>query len=195
MKIALFASGNGSNFAAMLAAIETGHLSAEIGILVCDQPEAVVVERAKANNIETFVFKARQYKDKATFETKIIEQLQQHEIELVVLAGYMRLIGPTLLTAYEGKIINIHPSLLPAYAGKDAIERAYAAGEKEIGITIHYVDAGMDTGEPIAQFKVARTEGDTLESLEARLHQTEHVYYPQIVQQLIEKMEGTVKDK
>ncbi|EUJ40562.1 phosphoribosylglycinamide formyltransferase [Brochothrix campestris] len=191
MKLAIFASGNGSNFAALLRASQTGALAGEIALLVCDRAEALVIERAKSQGIATLVFNPRAFETKAAFEKMIAQRLVELTIELVVLAGYMRLIGPTLLAAYEGRIINLHPSLLPLYPGKAAIEQAYNAGDAQTGITIHYVDAGMDTGRPIAQFKVPRLKTDTLDQLEERIHQAEYKHYPAVIQALIQS-KGTV---
>jgi phosphoribosylglycinamide formyltransferase-1 len=147
---------------------------AEVALLVTDKPAAYAVERAARLNIPVFSFEPKAYPDKAAFETEIVKQLKQNEIELVVLAGYMRLVGPVLLAEYEGRIINLHPSLLPAFPGKDAVGQALAYGVKVTGATVHFVDAGLDSGPIIAQVPVEVEQTDTADSLAARIHQVEH---------------------
>jgi len=185
-RIAVFASGNGSNFQALVNSVKKAELQADIVLLVCDRPEAYVIERAEKEQIPSFVFRPKDYASKAEFETEILKQLHDYKIEFIVLAGYMRLIGPTLLRAYKGRIVNIHPSLLPAFPGKDAIGQAYRAGVKVTGVTIHYVDEGMDTGPIIAQRAIEIHDGETLESIEARIHQVEHQFYPEVLGKLFQ---------
>lgn len=184
-KIALFASGNGTNFQAIVDAVKEGTLKAHISLLVCDRPDAYVIERAKKANIPYFAFRAKDYSGKEEYESIILEKLKEKNIEFIVLAGYMRLIGPTLLKEYEGKIVNIHPSLLPAFPGKDAIGQAFEAGVKVSGVTIHYVDEGMDTGPIIAQKAIEIDENDTRESFEEKIHAIEHELYPKVIQKLL----------
>jgi phosphoribosylglycinamide formyltransferase-1 len=185
-RIAVFASGSGSNFEAIVHAARSERLpDVEVALLVCDKPGAKVLERAERLGVETFVFDPKAYPDKAAFETEIVGQLQQKEISLVVLAGYMRLVGEVLLSAYEGKIINLHPSLLPAFPGKDAVGQALAYGVKITGVTVHFVDAGLDTGPIIAQLPVAVEQDDTAEALSARIHQVEHQLLVDVIGQII----------
>lgn len=186
-KIAVFASGNGSNFQAILDQIKLGAIDSEIGLLVCDKPHAGVVERAKSAEIPVFCFVPKEYETKADFEREILAALQEHQIDLVILAGYMRLIGSTLLEAYQNKIVNIHPSLLPAFPGKDAIGQAFEAGVKVTGVTVHFVDAGMDTGPIIAQEAIEITEKDTIEMVAEKIHQIEHSLYPKVIKELVSK--------
>jgi formyltetrahydrofolate-dependent phosphoribosylglycinamide formyltransferase len=191
--IAVFASGNGSNFQAIVEAVKGERLDAEIKLLVCDQPGAYVVERAKQAGIDYFEFRAKDYPDKQGFEGELLSKLKELQVEWVVLAGYMRIIGPTLLSAYEGRIINIHPSLLPAFPGKDAIGQALAAKVNVSGVTVHYVDEGMDTGPIIAQETVELTENDTDESFQKKIHQVEHQLYPAVLQMLFSSSRGSEK--
>jgi phosphoribosylglycinamide formyltransferase 1 len=184
--IAIFASGSGTNFQAIVDAAKNGIVPARVALLVCDKPGAKVIERAERERIPTFVFSPKDYDSKAEFEQAILAELRKREIEFIALAGYMRLIGPTLLDAYEGKIVNIHPSLLPSFPGKDAIGQAYRAGVKVTGVTIHYVDEGMDTGPIIAQRAIAIHEGESLAQLEARIHKVEHELYPAVLKTLLE---------
>lgn len=183
--IAVFASGSGSNFQALAEAVETGGVQANITLLVCDRPKARVVERAREHNIPAFVFSPKDYKSKTDFEQDIVSELKKHKVEFIALAGYMRLIGETLLSEFAGRIVNIHPSLLPSFPGKDAVEQALEAGVKVSGVTIHYVDEGMDTGKIIAQREVPVCDNDDHESLQQRIQAVEHELYPQTVAKLL----------
>ncbi|ANU24019.1 phosphoribosylglycinamide formyltransferase [Planococcus donghaensis] len=185
-KIAVFASGNGSNFQAIVDAIAANKLAAEIMLVVADKPKAFVLERAKKSGVASFSFVPSEYESKELYEEMLKEKLQKLGVEWIVLAGYMRLIGPVLLRAYENRIVNIHPSVLPAFPGKDAIGQTLAAGAENAGVTVHYVDAGMDTGSIIAQqsFPVL---GRGREEVEHQIHQIEHELYPATLQQLFDR--------
>lgn len=184
-KIAVFASGNGSNFQALVEAEKMGKLDAKISLLICDQPEAYVLKRASAERIPFLCVSPKCYSSKISYEQALLEQLNRESIDFILLAGYMRLIGPTLLQAYPRRIINIHPSLLPAFPGKDAVDQAVKAGVKVTGLTIHYVDEGLDTGQIIAQRAVEIETGDTRESIQKSIQLAEHQVYPAVVQQLL----------
>lgn len=185
-KIAIFASGSGSNFQAIVDAVKRGQIKADICLLVCDKEKAYAIKRAKNENIPTFVFNAKEYMSKEDYELDILHRLREHEIDFIILAGYMRLIGPTLLGEFEGKIINIHPSILPAFPGKDAIGQALEARVKVSGVTIHFVDAGMDTGPIIAQKSIDISEDETRASLQKKIHEIEHQLYPSTIQKLLQ---------
>lgn len=184
-KIAVFASGSGSNFQALAVSAQAGSLNAEICLLVCDKPGAFAVERAEMLGIPALVLSPKVFPSKEAYEAEILQSLIALDVELVVLAGYMRLIGPTLLQAFEGKIVNIHPSLLPAFPGKDAIGQALAAGVKTTGVTIHFVDEGMDTGPAIASAAVKVSDGETRESLQKKIQRVEHSLYPEVLEKLL----------
>lgn len=184
-KIAVFASGSGSNFQAIIDVIQAGELDADISLLVCDKPGAFAIERANAAKIPSFVFTAKEYPSKDHYEEEILAQLKAYDVEFIVLAGYMRLIGSKLLAAYKGRIVNVHPSLLPAFPGKDAIGQALAAKVKWSGITIHFVDEGMDTGPIIIQERVRLDENETRESLQQKIQKSEHKLYPSVLQMLL----------
>lgn len=184
-KIAVFASGSGSNFQAIIDVIQAGKLDADISLLVCDKPGAFAIERANAAKIPSFVFTAKEYPSKDHYEEEILAQLKAYDVEFIVLAGYMRLIGSKLLAAYKGRIVNVHPSLLPAFPGKDAIGQALAAKVKWSGITIHFVDEGMDTGPIIIQERVRLDENETRESLQQKIQKSEHKLYPSVLQMLL----------
>ena len=185
MKIAVFASGSGSNFAAIMKSIRQGHLQGvEVGLLVCDRPGAYVEERANAESVPVLSIRPKDFKDKADYEQAILEQLHEKKIDFIVLAGYMRLIGSTMLHAFEGRMINLHPSLLPAFQGKDAIGQALAYGVKVTGVTVHFVDEGMDTGPIIAQRVVWIEENETRETLTAKIQEQEHLLLSEVIGQI-----------
>jgi phosphoribosylglycinamide formyltransferase, formyltetrahydrofolate-dependent len=190
VKVAVFASGNGSNFEAIAGSDELKRLGLEIELLVCDQPNAHVIKRAEKYHIPVFVNQLADYANRGEYEQAIIDKLKPLEIEYILLAGYMRVVTPVLLGEYPNHIINIHPSLLPKYSGLEAIERAYAANDAVTGVTIHYIDEGVDTGPVIKQMKVVRLSKDTEASLEARIHQTEHQMYRTVVRDLLIKIMG-----
>ncbi|MBD7965125.1 phosphoribosylglycinamide formyltransferase [Fictibacillus norfolkensis] len=186
-KIAVFASGSGSNFQAIVDAVEAGELQADIELLVCDKPGAKVVDRARHFDIPTYSFMPQTFASKADFEKEIVSELQSYGVEFIVLAGYMRLVGEVLLKAYEGRIINIHPSYLPAFPGKDAVGQALKANVAETGVTVHYVDSGMDTGPIIEQVRIPVLPGDTEDTLQQRIQKAEHQLYPAIINKLLQK--------
>jgi phosphoribosylglycinamide formyltransferase-1 len=183
--LAIFASGSGSNFQSIVDSVKTGSLQANVKLLVCDKREAKVIERAQEEGIRAIVLSPKDYPSKKEYEEAILVELKKHEIDWLVLAGYMRLIGETLLHAFQGRIINIHPSLLPAFQGKDAIGQAFHANVKITGVTVHFVDEGMDTGPIIEQEAVRIEENDTYESLHKKIQQIEHVLYPKTIQALV----------
>jgi phosphoribosylglycinamide formyltransferase-1 len=184
-KIAVFASGNGSNFQAIIDEIAKGSLHAEIASLITDKPDCLAVKRAQNHNIPVFSFASKNYASKEEYEKEIAFSLIEKNVSLIVLAGYMRLIGEVLLKAFPNRIINIHPALLPAFSGKNGIQQAYNYGVKVYGVTVHYVDAGMDTGKIIAQesFKAEGTE--TLQEIEQKIHAIEHQLYSQIIRKIL----------
>lgn len=139
-RIAVFASGQGSNFQNLLDASRAGTLGADIVLLVCDKPQAPVVERARKAGVDCFLFQPKDYARREDYEAEVAAELDKRQIDLVVLAGYMRLLTPVLVEPYAGKMINIHPSLLPAFPGKNAIGQAWDYGVKVTGITVHLVD-------------------------------------------------------
>ncbi len=183
-RIAIFASGNGSNFEAIARACADGLIDAEVALCVTDRPGAYVVERAARYGVPVVEFRPKDYASKADFETMLLGHLRAKEIELICLAGYMRIIGDVLLEAYGGRIINIHPSLLPAFRGADAIGQAMDYGVKIYGVTIHYVDSSLDGGKIIAQAAV-EYHGTDRDELEKMIHAQEHILYPSTVAALL----------
>lgn len=188
-RIAVFASGNGSNLQALIDAIGQGKLRAEIKLVVSDRPDCHALQRARSAGIAVLAFEPADFRDKAHYEGVIAEELAKSRVEYLVLAGYMRLIGSTLLQLYPRRIINIHPSLLPHFPGKDAIGRALAAGAAETGVTVHYVDEGIDTGPVIAQERIAVVPGEGRADLDQKIHAVEHRLYPQVLRQIFQEEE------
>lgn len=184
-RLAVFASGSGSNLQVLLDKANANDLGgATIALVVCDKPEAKAVERAKQAGVPCLALVPREFPDKRAYEERILQELEHRGIDWIVLAGYMRLCGSTLLQAYGGRIINLHPSLLPAFPGKDAIGQAFDYGVKYTGVTVHFVDEGMDTGPIIAQEPVRIYNDDTKEELASRIHEVEHRLLPQVVTEL-----------
>lgn len=182
MRIAVFASGNGSNFQAIVEAAQSGELNATVALLVCDKPQAKVVERARQASVPVFVFQPKEYAAREDYEREILHALLAHDVELIVLAGYMRLITPVLVEPWYGRMINIHPALLPAFPGVNGIGQALAYGVKITGVTVHFVDGGMDSGPIIAQQAVEVLDGDDEVSLAARIHAAEHQLLVHVLQ-------------
>lgn len=188
INIAIFASGTGSNFLAIHNAILNKELDCNLSLVVSDRPKSKAIENSRLRNLETFSFIPKKYESKEAYETEILKQLEDKNIDLIVLAGYMRLIGPTILNKYENKILNIHPSLLPLYKGKDAVGQALLDNATETGVTVHYVDSGMDTGSVIMQEALEIYPNETRESLESRIHKIEHKLYVKVIKKVIEEM-------
>ena len=185
-KIAVFASGYGSNFEVIARAAEAGEIPAEVVLLVCDKAEARACQIAEQMNIPMFVFSAKEYASKAEYEAAIVERCKQAEVELICLAGYMRIVGETLLNAYNGLIINLHPALLPSFKGAKAIEQAFEYGVKIFGATIHYVDVSLDGGKIIAQ-RAVEYDGHSLEEITAMVHKVEHQLYIETIKKILDK--------
>lgn len=175
MKIAVFASGSGSNFQVIAEQFP-------VEFVFSDHRDAYVLDRAKTLGVKAYAFELKEFENKVAYEQALIDLLDKHEIDLVCLAGYMKIVGPTLLTAYEGKMINIHPAYLPEFPGAHGIEDAWQAGVDQSGVTIHWVDSGVDTGKIIKQVRVPRFEKDTRESFEERIHDAEYQLYPEVLE-------------
>ncbi len=193
MNIAVFASGRGTNFSSIARAAKKGLIKAQIALLVCDNPKAGVILRAKRAGIRTVLIKREDFADKYKFEGKISEVIKENNIELIVLAGFMRMLSPDFVVKYRNKIINVHPALLPAFKGTQAIKDAFDYGVKVTGVTVHFVDELMDSGPVILQQAVKIEETDTLHTLEQKIHKIEHKLYPQAIQLYVEgklKLEG-----
>lgn len=173
-KTGIFASGTGTNFEALADSDEIKSL-AHMEVMVCDRPGAKVIEKAEKRNIETFVFNPKEYENKKAYEKEILDKVK--DLDYIFLAGYMRILSGYFLENFPGKVINIHPSLLPKYKGIESIKRAYEAGEKYIGVTIHYVNEEIDGGEILAQDKFRVDYEMNLDQVEDEVHKIEHKLY------------------
>ncbi|RJX27288.1 MAG: phosphoribosylglycinamide formyltransferase [Acholeplasma sp.] len=189
-KIAIFASGTGSNFKKIHENIKQGLLPAHLVYFVSDQPNAPSVMYAKESGIPSFTFDPKDYATKKSYEKEILTRLIQAKVDLIILAGYMRKIGPTLLESYLGKIINIHPSLLPLFKGKEAIKQAWDAKVSETGVTVHFVDEELDHGKIIMQTKI-KVNHASLEELTEAVHQVEHQLYTKAIHFILEESDET----
>jgi phosphoribosylglycinamide formyltransferase-1 len=189
LRLGVLGSGKGSNFRAIADAIARGELDAEVAVVISDVAEAGILTLARERGFRAEYLAPGKFRTKLEpeAEQKLVELLREARADLVVLAGYMRMIKAPLLEAFPHRIINIHPSLLPAFPGLEAWTQAVTAGAKESGCTVHYVDSGMDTGAVIAQAKVAVLPNDTPETLHARIQVEEHKLYPAVIAQLAAK--------
>ena len=176
-KIAVFASGNGSNFQVIAEQFP-------VEFVFSDHRDAYVLERAEKLGVLSYAFELKEFENKADYEGAIVELLDEHQMDLVCLAGYMKIVGASLLADYEGRIISFHPAYLPEFPGAHGIEDAWNAGVDQSGVTIHWVDSGVDTGKVVKQVRVPRLEGDTLDSFEARIHEAEYKLYPEVLDSL-----------
>jgi phosphoribosylglycinamide formyltransferase-1 len=174
MNIGVLISGRGSNLGAILSAIDEGTLPARVALVVSNKPDAAGLGRAASAGIPTRVVPHGDYPDRAAFDAALVAVLREAAVDVVVLAGFMRLLTPVFLDAFLDRVVNIHPALLPAFPGVDAQAQALAYGVRVTGCTVHFVDAGTDTGPVIAQAAVPIFEGDDRESLAARILPREH---------------------
>lgn len=182
MRLALMASGAGSNVEVLLSEKQAGNLpSVDWVLLGCDRPNAPVIQKAESHSLKTWVHPPSEFANKIQYEKSLHLVLSEHKVDGVVLAGYMRLIGPTLLEHWEGRIINLHPSLLPSFPGQQSIYDALQHRVKLTGCTVHFVDEGVDTGPIIAQESVPIFSADTPETLAKRIHVAEHSLLPKTV--------------
>ncbi len=178
LKLGVLASGRGSNFQSIIDSIESGYLQAEIKVLITDNPEAYAIERARKHGIEHLVMLPKDYSSKDAYYQAIAEELKKREVELVILAGFMRVVKKPLIDAYPMRIMNIHPALLPSFPGLHGQRQAVDYGVKVSGCTVHFVDEGVDTGPIIIQAAVPVYDDDTEESLSERILRQEHRIFP-----------------
>lgn len=189
-RLAVLGSGKGSNFVAIQEAIIAGKLDAQIVLIASDLPDAIILSKAAAFGLPTATLPPSPFRTKLSPEGEValVELLQKHAVEWVILAGYMRVVKEPLLSAFSNRIINIHPSLLPAFKGLRAWEQALTAGVPETGCTVHFVNRDIDAGEIIAQCRVPILPGDTPETLHARIQIAEHELYPSALAKVFRRM-------
>jgi phosphoribosylglycinamide formyltransferase-1 len=178
MRVGVLASGSGSNLQAILDACAAGRVGAEVAVVICNLPGAKALERARDAGVPAVTLPHRQFASREAYDEELVATLRRHRVDLVCLAGFMRLITPVLLREFQNKILNIHPSLLPAFPGMHAVRQAIAAGVRVAGCTVHVVDEGTDTGPILVQAAVPVLDGDTEETLAARILVQEHRCYP-----------------
>jgi len=186
LKIAILLSGRGSNMQAIHRAIKEGRLDAKITAILSDQPEAAGLAYAQAEGILTHVVERQKGEDREAYDRRLIAKIDEGSAQLVVLAGFMRLLSPAFIRHFPKRIVNIHPSLLPAFPGLHAQRQALEAGVHFSGCTVHFVDEGCDTGPIIDQRVVGVLREDTEESLSARILEQEHQLYPDCLQKIAE---------
>lgn len=181
LNLAVLVSGGGTNLQAIIDSIEAGTLNARISVVICSRGDAFAIERAKERGIPTEVVTKKEYPDKAAFDRRLAEILNTHGVELIALAGFMRILTPDFIRAFHGRIMNIHPSLLPAFPGLNVQKKAIEYGARFSGATVHFVDEGVDTGPIIIQAVVPILPGDTPEVLSERILKEEHRIYPEAI--------------
>ncbi len=186
LNIAVFASGRGSNFQSIIDSIKAGEIPAEIKILVSDTQTAGALKRAEREDIENIYINPDHFETKKDYEEELLSILEGVNTDLVVLAGYMRILSPLFVKHFKNRIVNIHPSLLPAFRGLDAQKQALDYGVKHSGCTVHFVDQGMDTGPIIMQAVVPVKQDDSADDLAARILKEEHRIYPESIKLIAE---------
>lgn len=179
MNAVVFASGSGTNFEALMEAQKEGKLDVDIQALFCDRPEAYALKRAENWNIPSKCIELKNCENKADYEKQIIRWISQFSPEMIILSGYMKIVSKTLLNVFDGRIVNLHPALLPEFPGAHAIQDAYEAGVPVTGVTVHFIDEGVDTGPVIVQKAVPVPQGCSLDELEAAVHAAEYATFYQ----------------
>ncbi|UCD15765.1 MAG: phosphoribosylglycinamide formyltransferase [Candidatus Omnitrophota bacterium] len=187
MNLAVLASGKGTNFASIAAAVKKGYIKANLKVLLVDKKDAPARGRAKKFGVKDIFINPGDYKSRLTYDKALVKILKKEKVDLVILAGFMRVLTPYFVKSFKDKIINIHPAMLPAFRGVDAIERAFKYGSKFTGVTIHFVDDKVDHGPVIMQEPIKITQALTLKELEAKVHKLEHKLYPLVVKLFVEK--------
>ena len=188
MRLAVFCSGNGSNFQAILDAVSKKKLKASIALMVCDDPKAYAIQRAARGGVPIAALSPKLFKDRVSYEKFLVQLLKNQNVDLIVLAGFMRILTPYFIRAYKNRVVNIHPSYLPAFKGAHAILDAFDAEVATTGVTVHIVTAKVDAGPILMQEKVPVRNSDTLATLEARIHKVEHKLYPKAIQKYLRRL-------
>ena len=185
MRVAIFASGNGTNFEVLTKHFQAGDIPGELALLFCNHPDAPVMKRAERLGVPAVSFTVKSCGGKQAYEEKVLSVLKERKIDVIALAGYLRVVGPTILDHYDHRIVNLHPAWLPEYPGLDSIARAFNDHRDQTGVTIHYIDSGLDSGPIIAQQHVPIMPDDTVDTLESRVHSVEHTLYPEVLQHVL----------
>ena len=186
MNIAVLVSGSGTNLQAIIDAVKSGYIKADIALILGDNKKAYALERAKKAGIEALFLDPGSFGSKIDFDKEIVKNLKKRAVELVVLAGYMRLLTPYFVKEYKDRIMNIHPALLPSFKGLDGVKDAFAYGVKVTGPTVHFITEKVDSGPIITQAPVEVEDGDTEDSLREKVHKEEHKIYPKAIKDFVE---------
>ena len=189
LKLAVLVSGNGSNLQSIIDHITQKKLNlATLAVVISNRKSAYALERAKIHNIPMHILLPSAFATPLDYDKALLKILNSYHVDLVVLAGYLKLCSSLFVKAYPKRILNIHPSLLPQFPGLHSIEKAHQSGLKKTGVTVHFVDEGMDTGDIILQESLDIQEGESLESLTNRIHSIEHKLYPRAIQKVIQEI-------
>jgi len=181
LKIGVLASGSGTNLQAIIDATKRGEINAQVVCVVSDNGDAFALERARAAGIPNTFIERKKFKSRTDYETKIVSELKKHDVELLCLAGYMRIVGKDILSSFSNRVLNIHPALLPSFPGLDGQGQAFEYGVKIAGCTVHFVDEKVDHGPIICQEVVNVAEDDTEETLKKKILEKEHILYPRSI--------------
>jgi len=184
-RLALFVSGHGTNMENLIRRIQKKEIGCEAALVVSDNPKAAAIEKAKRLGVEVFLIERERFPSKEAFEAVILHELDKRKIDLIALAGFMKILSPAFVRRWRWRMINIHPALLPAFPGAHAIRDAFDAKAKETGVTVHFVDEGIDTGPVILQCRFQVNPEDTLESLEDKIHKVEYELYPEALRKVL----------
>ena len=186
LRFGILISGSGSNLQAILDACDTGAIAGEVAVVISDKRDAYGLERARKAEVAAVHIDPKAFADRVAYDHAVRMALDEHDVDYVVMAGYMKLLGAEVLGAYPMRVVNIHPALLPSFPGAHGIRDAFDHGVKVTGVTVHFADEQFDQGPIIAQSCVPIAEGDTIEELESRIHAVEHVLYPQVLAAIAE---------
>ncbi len=177
-RLGILISGRGSNLQRFIDDCASGELQAQISVVISNNAEAAGLQKARQAGLEAVCINHRDFESRESFDQALVEELHRHEVDLVILAGFMRILTPVLIEPYLGRLLNIHPSLLPKYPGLHTHQRALDAGDSEAGVTVHFVTRELDGGPPVLQARVPIQPGDTADTLADRVAVMEHIIYP-----------------
>lgn len=195
IRLGVLISGSGSNLQAILDAVEAGELDAVVAVVISSKPGVFGLERATNAGVDTVALSPEDFREPGAANERIARELQERDVDYVVMAGYMRMLGTEVLDAFPDRVVNLHPALLPSFPGAHAIADAFRAGVKVTGVTVHFANEVYDDGPILAQEPVRILEDDTLDSLETRIHEAEHLLYPKTLQLLAQGRVVIGKDR
>lgn len=185
-RLVILISGSGSNMAAIVDGVKAGEIDADVAAVVSNKAEVAGLQKAQDRDVPTLVLSHKDYANREAYDLALLEKIAEYEPDLIVLAGFMRVLSPVFVSRYHDCILNIHPSLLPKYQGLNTHQRVLDAGDKEHGVTVHFVNEELDDGPNVIQAVIAVEEGDTPDSLQQKVHKQEHIIYPIAVKWFVE---------